>query len=233
MVSAAMVDSPDRMADLLETVEIETAPAPSDSILWLHGLGADGHDFAPIVPELRLPFAVRFVFPHAPMRAVTVNNGAVMRAWYDVRCIGGERREDAEGVRASQAQVEALIAREESRGIPARRLVLAGFSQGGAMALYTGLRHPERLAGILALSCFLPLADTLEAEAAPANRDVPIFFAHGIHDPLIPLARARYAHDKLVELGWRVEWHEYPMPHSVCMEEVNDVSAWLTKVLGR
>jgi len=233
MVSAAMVDSPDRMADLLETVETETAPAPSDSILWLHGLGADGHDFAPIVPELRLPFAVRFVFPHAPMRAVTVNNGAVMRAWYDVRGIGGERREDAEGVRASQAQVEALIAREESRGIPARRLVLAGFSQGGAMALYTGLRHPERLAGILALSCFLPLADTLEAEAAPANRDVPIFFAHGIHDPLIPLARARYAHDKLVELGWRVEWHEYPMPHSVCMEEVNDVSAWLTKVLGR
>jgi len=221
------------MADLLETVETETAPAPSDSILWLHGLGADGHDFAPIVPELRLPFAVRFVFPHAPMRAVTVNNGAVMRAWYDVRGIGGERREDAEGVRASQAQVEALIAREESRGIPARRLVLAGFSQGGAMALYTGLRHPERLAGILALSCFLPLADTLEAEAAPANRDVPIFFAHGIHDPLIPLARARYAHDKLVELGWRVEWHEYPMPHSVCMEEVNDVSAWLTKVLGR
>jgi phospholipase/carboxylesterase len=136
-------------------------------------------------------------------------------------------------VRASQAQVEALIAREKSHGIPAGRLVLAGFSQGGAMALYTGLRHPERLAGILALSCFLPLADTLAAEAAPANRDVPIFFAHGIHDPLIPLARARYAHDKLVELGWPVEWHEYPMPHSVCMEEVNDVSTWLTKVLGR
>jgi len=220
------------MADLLETVEIETAPAPSASILWLHGLGADGHDFAPIVPELRLPFAVRFVFPHAPMRTVTVNNGAVMRAWYDVRGIGGERREDAEGVRASQAQVEALIAREESRGIPARRLVLAGFSQGGAMALYTGLRHPERLAGILALSCFLPLADTLEADAALANRDVPIFFALGIHDPLIPLARARSAHDTLVELGWRVEWHEYAMPHSVCMEEVNDVSAWLTNVLG-
>jgi phospholipase/carboxylesterase len=220
------------MADLLETVEIETAPAPSASILWLHGLGADGHDFAPIVPELRLPFAVRFVFPHAPMRAVTVNNGAVMRAWYDVRGIGGERREDAEGVRASQAQVEALIAREQSRGIPDKRLVLAGFSQGGAMALYTGLRHRERLAGILALSCFLPLADTLEADAAPANRDVPIFFAHGIHDPLIPLARARSAHDTLVELGWRVEWHEYAMPHSVCKEEVNDVSAWLTNVLG-
>jgi phospholipase/carboxylesterase len=221
------------MVDLLDAVEIETAPAPRASVVWLHGLGADGHDFEPIVPELRLPFAVRFVFPHAPMRAVTINNGAVMRAWYDVRGIGGERREDAEGVRASQAQVEALIAREKSHGIPAGRLVLAGFSQGGAMALYTGLRHPERLAGILALSCFLPLADTLAAEAAPANRDVPIFFAHGIHDPLIPLARARYAHDKLVELGWPVEWHEYPMPHSVCMEEVNDVSTWLTKVLGR
>jgi phospholipase/carboxylesterase len=155
-----------------------------------------------------------------------------MRAWYDVRGIGGERREDADGVRVSQAHVEALIAREKARGITADRLVLAGFSQGGAMALHTGLRHPERLAGILALSCFLPLADTLKTEAAPANRDVPIFFAHGIHDPLIPLARAQRARDILTELGWRVEWHEYPMPHSVCVEEIADVSAWLTKVLG-
>ena len=219
------------MAELLETVEIETAPAPRAAVVWLHGLGADGHDFEPIVPELRLPFAVRFVFPHAPMRAVTINNGAVMRAWYDVRGIGGERREDADGVRASQAHVEALIAREKARGITADRLVLAGFSQGGAMALHTGLRHPERLAGILALSCFLPLADILKTEAAPANRDVPIFIAHGIHDPLIPLARAQQARDILTELGWRVEWHEYPMPHSVCMEEVADVAAWLTRVL--
>ena len=220
------------MADLLETVEIDTAPAPRVSVVWLHGLGADGHDFEPIVPELRLSFPVRFIFPHAPMRAVTINSGAVMRAWYDVRGAGGERREDADGVRASQVQVEALVAREKARGITADRLVLAGFSQGGAMALHTGLRHPERLAGILALSCFLPLADTLAADASPANRTVPIFFAHGLHDPLIPLARAQRARDILVELGWRVEWHEYPMPHSVCMEEVADVSAWLTKVLG-
>jgi phospholipase/carboxylesterase len=220
------------MADLLETVEIDTAPAPQVSVVWLHGLGADGHDFAPIVPELRLPFAVRFVFPHAPMRAVTINNGAVMRAWYDVRGVGGERREDAAGVRASQAQVEALLAREKARGIGAERLVLAGFSQGGAMALHSGLRHGERLAGIMALSCFLPLADTLAAEAAPPNRDVPIFFAHGVHDPLIPLARGKLARDTLVAHGWRVEWHEYPMPHSVCMDEVVDISAWLTKVLS-
>ena len=218
--------------DLLETVEIETAPAPGASIVWLHGLGADGHDFAPIVPELRLPFAVRFVFPHAPMRAVTINNGAVMRAWYDVRGGGGERREDAEGVQASRAQVEALLAREKARGITAERLVLAGFSQGGAMALHTGLRHPDRLAGVMALSCFLPLADTLAAEASPANRDVPIFLAHGAHDPLIPMARARFAHDRLVELGWNVEWHEYPMPHSVCIEEVVDIGTWLLTVLG-
>jgi phospholipase/carboxylesterase len=218
--------------DLLETVEIETGTAPATSIVWLHGLGADGHDFAPIVPELRLPFAARFVFPHAPMRAVTINNGAVMHAWYDVRGVGGERREDGEGVRASQVQVEALLAREKQRGIAAARIVLAGFSQGGAMALYTGLRHAERLAGVMALSCFLPLADTLAAEAAPPNRDVPIFFAHGIHDPLIPMARARFAHDRLVELGWQVEWHEYPMPHSVCIEEVVDIRNWLIKVLG-
>jgi len=220
------------MTTLLETVEIESAPAPRAAVVWLHGLGADGHDFAPIVPELRLPVPVRFVFPHAPMRAVTINRGAVMRAWYDVRGVDGERREDADGVRASQAEIEALIARERARGIDASRLVLAGFSQGGAMALHTGLRHPERLAGILALSCFLPLADDLAREAAPANRDVPIFMAHGVHDDLIPLARARRARAILAGLGWRVEWHEYPMPHAVCAEEIADVSAWLTRVLG-
>ncbi len=219
------------MADLLETVEMETAPAPRASVVWMHGLGADGHDFAPIVPELGLAVPGRFVFPHAPMRAVTINNGAVMRAWYDVRGVGGERREDAEGVRASQRQIEALVARERARGIEATRIVLAGFSQGGAMALHTGLRHPERLAGILALSCFLPLADTLAAEAAPANRDVPIFMAHGAYDDLIPMARARRAYDLLVSLGWPVEWHDYPMPHAVCAEEIADVSAWLAKVL--
>ena len=199
----------------------------------MHGLGADGHDFVPIVPELRLPEPLRFVFPHAPMRAVTINYGAVMRAWYDVSGGGGERREDADGVRASQAQIEALIARERARGIAANRLVLAGFSQGGAMALHTALRHPERLAGVLALSCALPLADTLDAEAAPANRDVPIFMAHGTHDDMIPLARARGAHDVLVRLGFPVEWRQYPMPHAVCAEEIADISAWLSTVLTK
>jgi len=221
------------MTTLLETVEIESAPSPRAAIVWMHGLGADGHDFAPIVPDLRLPCAVRFVFPHAPMRPVTINHGAVMRAWYDVRGVGGERREDGDGVRASQTQIEALIAREKARGIAADHLVLAGFSQGGAMALHTGLRHGERLAGVMALSCSLPLADTLAAEASPATRDVPIFMAHGALDDLIPIARARRAHDVLVGLGWRVEWHEYPMPHSVCAEEIADISAWLSTVLGK
>ncbi len=151
----------------------------------------------------------------------------VMRAWYDIREDGGERREDEAGVRASQDLIEALIAREKSRGVAAARLVLAGFSQGGAMALHTGLRHPERLAGILALSCFLPLAATLAAEASPANRDVPIFLAHGTHDAVIPLARARRARTVLDGLGYRVEWHEYSMPHSVCAEEITDIATWL------
>jgi phospholipase/carboxylesterase len=221
------------MAAVLDAIEMETAPSPRAAIVWMHGLGADGHDFAPIVPELGLPEPIRFVFPHAPMRAVTINHGMVMRAWYDILAVAGERREDREGVRASQAQIEALIARERGRGIAANRLVLAGFSQGGAMALQTGLRHPERLGGIMALSCALPLADTLAAEASPANRDVPIFMAHGTADDVIPLARARRSYDALVALGWPVEWHDYPMPHSVCAEEIADISAWLTTVLGK
>src|SRR6266446_4118101 len=197
----------------------------------MHGLGADGHDFEPIVAELELPetLALRFVFPHAPMRPVTINRGYVMRAWYDVV---GDGSEDAAGIRASQAGVEALIAREKARGFPAARVVLAGFSQGGAMALHTGLRHAERLAGIMALSCSLPLADTVAAEGAPANRDVPIFMAHGTHDPMIPMARARRAYETLMGLGYRVEWHEYPMPHSVCAEEIADITVWLGKVFA-
>jgi phospholipase/carboxylesterase len=197
----------------------------------MHGLGADGHDFEPIVSELELPrtLALRFVFPHAPMRPVTINRGYVMRAWYDVV---GDGSEDDAGIRASQARVEALIAREQARGLPAARIALAGFSQGGALALQAGLRHPARLAGIVALSCYLPLADTLAAEASPANRDVPIFMAHGTQDPLIPAARARRSRDKLIDLGYRVTWHEYPMAHSVCGDEVRDLSAWLRGVLG-
>ena len=222
------------MAELLDAIEIETAPAPRAAVIWMHGLGADGHDFEPIVPELGLPdsLPIRFVFPHAPMRPVTINAGMVMRAWYDVAGQGGTRREDEEGVRASQRAIEALIEREKKRGLTAGQIVLAGFSQGGAMALQTGLRHPERLAGLLVLSSFLPLPDTLATEASPANRDVPIFMAHGTHDPLIPVSRARDSRDRLLALGYRVQWREYPMAHAVCAEEIADLSAWLRRVLG-
>jgi len=223
------------VADQLEAIEIETTASPTASIVWMHGLGADGHDFVDIVPELSLPArpGVRFVFPHAPMRPVTINGGYVMRAWYDIRDDGGVRREDPAGVRASQKSIEALIEREKARGVPSRAIVLAGFSQGGAMALHTSLRQGERLAGVMALSCSLPLADALAAEAGPANRDVPIFMAHGTHDPMIPMARAVRAREILTGLGYRLEWHEYPMPHSVCLEEIRDISAWLTTVLPR
>ena len=222
------------MADQLEANEIETAASPGASIIWMHGLGADGHDFVDVVPELGLPArpGVRFVFPHAPMRPVTINGGYVMRAWYDIRDDDGVRREDPAGVRASQRAIEALIAREKELGVPAAAIVLAGFSQGGAMALHTALRHTERLAGVMALSCSLPLSDTLAGEAAPANRDVSIFMAHGTHDPMIPMARALRAREVLTGLGYRLEWHEYPMPHSVCVEEIAHIGAWLAKVLG-
>ncbi len=221
------------MTSLLEAVEIETGPSAQAAVIWMHGLGADGHDFEPIVPELDLPdgLAVRFVFPHAPLRPVTINGGAVMRAWYDVTGLGGVRREDEQGVRASQRDIEALVEREKKRGLAAGRILLAGFSQGGAMALQTGLRHPERLTGLVVLSSFLPLANVLATEVSPANRDVPIFMAHGTHDPMIPLARGRESRDRLLGLGYRVEWHEYPMPHSVCAEEIADLSTWLRGVL--
>jgi phospholipase/carboxylesterase len=216
-----------------DTLELETGRRPTASVIWLHGLGADGHDFEPIVPELDLPdtLAVRFVFPHAPMQPVTINGGAVMRAWYDVYALEGARREDEAGVRASQARVEALIARETSRGVPAARIVLAGFSQGGAIALHTGLRHTERLAGIMALSTYLPLAGTLATEASPANHGLPIFMAHGLDDPLIPIERAEMSRRLLERAGYAVEWHEYPMAHAVCGPELVDIAAWLRRVL--
>ncbi len=222
------------MADLLDSIEIETAPNPDAAVVWMHGLGADGHDFEPIVPELRLPATtrIRFVFPHAPLRPVTINQGHVMRAWYDVRALAGVRREDEAGVRQSARQVEALLARERQRGIAPRRLVIAGFSQGGAMALHVGLRHPDRLAGILALSCYLPLAVTLDAELSPANRDVPIFWAHGVHDPMIPQAMAEQGRAQLAQLGYQIDWHQYPIPHSVSAEEIADVARWLARVLA-
>jgi phospholipase/carboxylesterase len=218
------------MSELLETVEMETGPSPKAAIIWLHGLGADGHDFEPIVPELGLPASlpVRFVFPHAPLMPVTINQGMVMRAWYDVT---GDGREDESGIRASQARVETLVEREKARDVGARAIVLAGFSQGGAVALQTGLRCSERLAGLLALSTYLPLADKVAAEASPANRTVPILMCHGLHDPLIPPARALRSRDALRALGYTVDWKEYPVPHAVCAEEIMDISGWLRRVL--
>jgi phospholipase/carboxylesterase len=220
------------MAGLLEAIEIETAKNPAASVIWLHGLGADGNDFAPIIASLHLPkAAIRFVFPHAPVQPVTINGGMRMRAWYDISD-GAIRREDEAGVRASQKLIEALIACEKERGTTADRLVLAGFSQGGAIALHAGLRHAERIAGIMALSTYLPIADKFPAEAGAANRDVPIFMAHGSDDPVIPLARAEQSRGILQSLGYAVQWREYPMQHSVCPEEVTDIGAWLRKVLG-
>jgi phospholipase/carboxylesterase len=221
---------------LLEAIEIETGKNPSAAIIWMHGLGADGNDFVPIVRELKLAAtpAIRFVFPHAPMRPVSINNGYVMRAWYDVTygdLEGKSKRPDESGVRASEREIVKLIARERTRGIAAENIVLAGFSQGGALALQTGLRYPDALAGIMALSTYLPLAETLAREASQANRRTPIFMAHGTQDPVVSYAWGSASRRMLEDLGYPVEWHEYPMPHSVCLEEVNDVAAWLGKVL--
>lgn len=218
----------------LETIEIESGDAPEASVIWMHGLGADGHDFVPVVGELDLPPrpAVRFVFPHAPLRPVTINNGYVMRAWYDVLTASFVNREDAASLRQSQAAVERLIDAENRRGVPSERIILAGFSQGGALALHTGLRHPRRLAGIVALSTYLPLAGTLAAEAHPANAGVPIFMAHGTHDPVIPLRLSAASHEQLKAAGYAVRWRSYAMPHSVCMELLRDLSGWLGELLA-
>jgi phospholipase/carboxylesterase len=221
-------------SDTLPSIEIETAPDPAASIIWLHGLGADGNDFVPVVPELKLPrsLAVRFVFPHAPVRRVTLNNGAAMRAWYDIASADLNNRADIAGVRQSQADVEALIAREKSRGIAAARIVLAGFSQGGVIALHTALRHPERLAGVIALSTYMVLADRLAEEASAANRDLPIFMAHGTADPVVRFEWGDSSRRSLVANGYRVDWHTYRMEHSVCMEEIQAIGAWMVKTLG-
>ncbi|MCQ9615422.1 alpha/beta hydrolase [Paenalcaligenes niemegkensis] len=221
------------MNPLLECIEIETAPNPEFSVIWLHGLGADGNDFAPIVPELGLPrtTAVRFVFPHAPVQAVTINGGMAMRSWYDIYVADLVRHEDESGLRASQLAVQDLIARENARDIPTERIVLAGFSQGCAMTLQTGLRLEESLAGMVCLSGYLPLADKSEKERHKANQDTPIFMAHGTHDPVVPLARAEDSKQVLSELGYNIEWHTYPMPHAVCADEIADLSAFLKKIL--
>jgi len=222
----------------LEVIEFETAPNPSASIIVLHGLGADGNDFVPIAHELDLTSigAVRFVFPHGPTRPVTINGGYVMRAWYDILGAelgpGGAKREDEAGLRASQALVDALIAHERERGVAANRIVLAGFSQGCAMTFMTGLRYGERLAGLLGMSGYLPLGGLTAAECSAANAGLPIFQAHGTADPVIPIARAIQSRDALVALGYPVEWHAYPMPHSVCPQEIADMNRWLLKVLA-
>jgi phospholipase/carboxylesterase len=214
----------------MDAIEIETGPKPEAAILWLHGLGADGHDFEPIVPEIELARPVRYVFPHAPMRPVTLNGGMRMRAWYDIFQLGGGPEDEA-GIRSSQDSLENLIARELSRGIPTGKIVLAGFSQGGAIVLQTGLRHAERLGGILALSTYLPLAKSLQGEASAANRELPIFMAHGLYDDIIPFDRAQASRQRLESAGYAVEWHEYPMPHSVCPPEIADITAFLNRVL--
>jgi phospholipase/carboxylesterase len=221
------------MDSLLPCVTLEPPGRARCAVIWLHGLGADGHDFEPIVPQLGLDpqLAVRFVFPHAPRRAVTINSGLIMPAWYDIRELS-LREEDEPGVRESSAQVEALIARETARGVPASRIVLAGFSQGGAIALHVGLRHAERLAALLALSTYLVRADALEHERSEANRDVPIFQAHGTHDPMVPLAAGTWSRDRLAALGYRVEWRTYPMGHEVHPDEIVDIGRALERALS-
>ena len=219
---------------LLPAIEIETGPNANASVIWLHGLGDDGNGWSQVVGSLGLPraAAVRFIFPHAPVMPVTINNGMAMRAWYDFKEADFSARADLAGVRRSQAHVEALIAREVGRGIAPRRIVLAGFSQGGAMALYAGLRHAERLAGILALSTYLIDGPSLATEAAPANRDIPIFMAHGTQDPVVQFAWAEMSRRALADGGWNVEWHAYPMPHAAVLEEIVACGKFLVKVLG-
>lgn len=228
------------MTSVLPNITLDTGSNPQHSIIWLHGLGADGGDFVPVAEEMELPVAVRYIFPHAPMRPVTINGGYVMRAWYDILISAASaeisasigRNEDIEGIRESQAEIEKLIAQERQRGIPAKNIYLAGFSQGGAVVLYAGLRHKEKLGGILALSTYLPLKQTLAMEAAAAAKTVPIFMAHGQVDPVIPYAFGRASADALTEQGYTLEWHGYPMPHSVCPEEIRDIEQWLTQRLS-
>jgi len=222
-------------AELLPAIEIETGAQPDAAVIWMHGLGDDGHGWSEVVRALRLPgtLAVRFLFPHAPVIPVTINNGYAMRAWYDIRENDFNHRADRTGVRRSQAQVEALVANEEARGVEPSRIVLAGFSQGGAIALYAGLRHPQRLAGIVALSTYVIAPDALAGEAAAANRDVPIFMAHGTQDPVVQFRWAEASRKVLVAAGYAVEWHTYAMPHSAVPEEIVAIGQFLSRVLAR
>ncbi len=219
---------------MLPNITLESAPNPTAAVIWLHGLGADGNDFAGLVPELDLTglAPIRFIFPHAPSIPVTMNGGYVMPAWYDILGTPLARVEDDAGIRKSALQIEALIVDQVAKGIPPSRIVLAGFSQGCAMVLHTGLRHPQKLAGIIALSGYLPLADSVAAEQSAANRDTPIFMAHGTADPMIALDRAEASRDALGALGCKVQWHTYQMPHSVHPQEIADIGRFLQRVLA-
>jgi phospholipase/carboxylesterase len=228
------------MTSILPNITLDSGSNPQHSIIWLHGLGADGEDFVPIAEEMELPVAVRYIFPHAPMRPVTSNGGYVMRAWYDI-LVGAAsaeisanigRQEDVGGIRASQTEIEKLIAQEKQRGIAAKNIFLAGFSQGGAVVLHTGLRHKERLGGILALSTYLPMPQTLQAEAGAAAKHIPIFMAHGRSDPVIPYDFGRASAEELLQRGYVLEWRSYDMPHAVCPEEIRDIEQWLTRRLA-
>jgi phospholipase/carboxylesterase len=218
---------------MLETIDVETGPKPSAAIIWLHGLGADGHDFEPVVPELvrRGEKSWRFVFPHAPQRAVTINGGMHMRAWYDIRGLDRKAVEDVAGFQDTDRQVRELIARENQRGIPSERIVLAGFSQGGAVSLYTAPRLPEKLAGVMALSCYLPRESSFAGERRSANDATPIFMAHGQMDATLPMALGSVSRDFLRTQGYNVEWHEYPMAHAVSQAEIADIREYLFRVL--
>lgn len=222
------------MTEAFDGIETLTGPTPRAAILWLHGLGADGNDFAPIVPELveRHWPPIRFVFPHAPVRPVTINGGMAMRAWYDILGLEIAQRQDERGVRESVAFVDQLIAREEARGIPSERVFVAGFSQGGAIALAAGLRHARRLGGIIALSTYLPIAERTAEEASAANRGLPVFMGHGSLDPVVGHALGQMSAEFLRKLGYPVDWHSYAMPHSVCAEEIADLSRWLDTRIG-
>jgi len=217
------------MSDDDTPIILQTGEQPRHSIIWLHGLGADGQDFVPIAEELTLPATVRYVFPHAPMRPVTINGGFVMRAWYDISSNTIAAQQDVAGIRASQALVERLIAQEISNGIAPQNIFLAGFSQGGAIALHTALRQSKALGGALALSTYLPLEENVPEESQDASRTTPIFMAHGRNDPVVPFALGMTSRDLLLKAGYKVEWHEYAMPHSVCEEELRDIETWLTK----
>lgn len=220
---------------MLQTVEVlHGSGQPHHSVIWLHGLGASGHDFEPIVPELGLPGdkTVQFVFPHAPNQPVTINGGMVMPAWYDIKGASLKDKQDDAGIRRSAELVEALLHREHERGVPYENMVLAGFSQGGAMSLHLGLRFPHRLAGVMALSCYLPLAESLPDERSETNQETPIFMAHGSHDPMVPMQLGEMSRDRLTSLDYAVQWHDYPMPHAVCPQEIADIGHWLNQVLA-